>query len=236
MLEPTPLDLNSIEIVLRLLGAMVIGIIIGTEREMTHRPAGMRTHMLVALGACAIAIMSQLLYVQYHDVYGASPDPARLSAQVIAGVGFLGAGTIMREGLSVKGLTTAASLWCVACLSLAMGGGYYVLSVSGTVCMLITLTLFEGLQKKFMHYRETFYLCEVTCEKTGPALNNIYEYARKADAKIDSVKVNTQENSRTISFSITVDGRHNQTRMAQLINQLTNDELMLTVRTSDTHE
>jgi len=236
MLAATPLDLNSLEIILRLLGAMLIGIVIGTEREMTHRPAGMRTHMLVALGACAIAIMSQLLYVQYHGAYGASPDPARLSAQVIAGVGFLGAGTIMREGLSVKGLTTAASLWCVACLSLAMGGGYYVLSISGTVCMLITLTLFESLQKKFLHFRETFYLCEITCEKIGPALTRIYEYASKVDAKIDAVKVNTQEESKSISFTIKVDGRHNQDRMTQLINQLTNDELMLSVRTSDTRE
>ena len=101
------------DIMLRLLCAMLIGVVIGTEREYTHRPAGMRTHMLVALGACAVMITSQLIFFQYRP-FGATPDPARLSAQVITGVGFLGAGTILREGTSIKGLTTAASIWAVA--------------------------------------------------------------------------------------------------------------------------
>ena len=89
------------EICLRLACAMLVGLVIGTEREYTHRPAGMRTHILVALGACVVAITSELLFHQYRQ-YGATPDPARLSAQVITGVGFLGAGTILREGAMVK--------------------------------------------------------------------------------------------------------------------------------------
>ena len=105
MLSPT-------EIIVRLLAAMLLGAVIGTEREYTHRPAGMRTHMLVALGACAVMITGQMIFCQYYPL-GATPDPARLAAQVIAGVGFLGAGTIMRDGLSIKGLTTAASVWAV---------------------------------------------------------------------------------------------------------------------------
>ena len=108
------------QIIVRLLVALLLGAIIGTEREYTHRPAGMRTHMLVALGACAVMITGQSIFCQYYPL-GAMPDPARLAAQVIAGVGFLGAGTILRDGTSIKGLTTAASVWTVACLGVAVG-------------------------------------------------------------------------------------------------------------------
>ena len=97
------------QVCMRFLCAMVVGVVIGTEREYTHRPAGMRTHILVALGACAVMVTGQLIFVDYKP-FGGTPDPARLAAQVITGVGFLGAGTILREGANVKGLTTAASL------------------------------------------------------------------------------------------------------------------------------
>ena len=127
------IDLSSLSlgpqvIAFRLFCALIIGIVIGTEREFTHRPAGMRTHMLVALGSCSIMLVGQMIFTQYRPL-GASIDPARLAAQVIAGVGFLGAGTILREGASVRGLTTAASVWTVACLGIAIGGGYYIVRI-----------------------------------------------------------------------------------------------------------
>ena len=140
------LEPGVLEISLRLGCAMLVGLIIGIEREYTHRPAGMRTHILVALGACVVSIVGEMLFTQY-NVTGATPDPARLSAQVITGVGFLGAGTIMKEGPTVKGLTTAASLWAVACLGLASGFGYYSLALLGMAFIMITLTLFEVLAR-----------------------------------------------------------------------------------------
>lgn len=145
-LMPGSLELGVWDICLRLLCAMIVGMVIGTEREYTHRPAGMRTHILVALGACVVMITGQLIFNQYKQ-YGSTADPARLAAQVISGVSFLGAGTIMREGANVKGLTTAASLWAVACLGIAAGGGYYVVALAGMVFIFITLTVFELLQK-----------------------------------------------------------------------------------------
>lgn len=138
------------EIALRLACAMLVGLVIGTEREYTHRPAGMRTHILVALGACVVSITGEIIFHHYH-LLGSTADPARLSAQVITGVGFLGAGTIMREGATVKGLTTAASLWAVACLGIAAGFGYYALAVFGMVFILITLTVFEALQRALLN-------------------------------------------------------------------------------------
>ena len=149
-------------ICMRLLCAMAVGLVIGTEREYTHRPAGMRTHILVALGACAVMITGQLIFVQYKPL-GGSPDPARLAAQVITGVGFLGAGTILREGINVKGLTTAASLWSVACLGIAAGGGYYAVALVGMVFIFITLTLFELIQNTLIKPRS---VREYTLETT----------------------------------------------------------------------
>ena len=140
-----------IHIVLRLTCAMVVGIVIGLEREYTHRPAGLRTHILVTLGACVVSILGEMLFLHYAAL-GATPDPARLSAQVITGVGFLGAGTIMKEGVNVKGLTTAASVWAVACLGIAAGFGFYTVALAGMLFTLVTLTIFEALQRKLMHH------------------------------------------------------------------------------------
>ena len=153
-------DPDILEIALRLACAMLVGLVIGTEREYTNRPAGMRTHILVALGACVVSVTGELLFHEY-KVLGATPDPARLSAQVITGVGFLGAGTIMREGMSVKGLTTAASVWSTACLGVAAGFGYYTLALVGMILMLLTLTFLEVVQKKLINshnYHDEFIL------------------------------------------------------------------------------
>lgn len=144
------LEPGIVQIALRLACAMLVGLVIGIEREYTNRPAGMRTHILVALGACAVSITGEMLFSHYSDL-GATPDPARLSAQVIAGVSFLGAGTIIREGATVKGLTTAASVWTVACLGIAAGFGYYALALTGMLFVLITLTVFESLQRKLIN-------------------------------------------------------------------------------------
>ena len=112
------------EICLRLVLSCAMGGIIGYERQMRHKSAGLRTNMLVALGACLIMLLSQALYDNVEGKTNA--DPARLAAQVVSGIGFLGAGAIMKEGLTVTGLTTAATLWVVAGVGLAVGAGFYL--------------------------------------------------------------------------------------------------------------
>ena len=192
---------------------MLVGAIIGTEREYTHRPAGMRTHMLVSLGACVVMLTSQMIFYQYR-VYGATPDPARLSAQVITGVGFLGAGTIMKEGPSIKGLTTAASVWAVACLGVAAGGGYYAVAMIGTLCMMVTLTVFEWLQKKLMHDRYELYMFSVDCTSVVSALEVISRLAALADARLTSIQVDgAEEGEYEINFKADFSGRHASERM-----------------------
>ena len=191
-IDLSALALSPMDIMLRLLCAMLIGVVIGTEREYTHRPAGMRTHMLVALGACAVMITSQLIFYQYRP-YGATPDPARLSAQVITGVGFLGAGTILREGTSIKGLTTAASIWAVACLGVAVGAGFFAVGLLGAVCMLITLIVFEWLQNKLMHGRDETYSFCVTCRNVAASMEQINALAAQADAMVSYLRVDVRE-------------------------------------------
>ena len=125
----------DIELMLRVLLAFVLGGIIGYERESIHRPAGLRTHMLVAAGSAAFTEASIYAFVGE----GTVRDPARLAAQIVTGIGFLGAGTIWRTPSTVRGLTTAASIWLVAAAGLLAGSGMYVIAIFTTLCGFITL-------------------------------------------------------------------------------------------------
>jgi len=135
------------ELIIRIVVAVVIGCIVGSEREYKNRPAGLRTHVLVSLGACTIALIECIFM---HDVDNANNvhityNFGRMSAQVISGIGFLGAGTIFIMERKIGGLTTAASLWNIACLGLATGYGYYWMSIIGCVLVLAVLMLFQRL-------------------------------------------------------------------------------------------
>lgn len=218
------LAVGPLEIVLRLLCAMFVGAVIGTERELTHRPAGMRTHMLVALGSCVVMITSQMIFHQYR-AFGATPDPARLSAQVITGVGFLGAGTILKEGPSIKGLTTAASVWAVACLGIAVGGGYYALGILGTVGMIVILVLFEWLQEKLMRERYALYLFSVSCSNVVSMLERINQLATECDASLKAIQVDGKEDGEVeITFKADFGGRHSEQRMQRFFAELSSDQ------------
>ena len=121
--------------------ACVLGGIVGYERERNDSKAGFRTHTLVCLGSALIMIIS-IYGFEGLDVVSVNKDPARLAAQVVSGIGFLGAGTILRDRTSIKGLTTAASLWVVAAIGLAVGAGYYVSALFVTLLVFIVLERF----------------------------------------------------------------------------------------------
>lgn len=137
----------SIEIMLRLLLAGLLGGVVGYEREHTNRPAGFRTHILVCIGSALVMVTSEFIF----DKYGAyaNVDPARLGAQVISGIGFLGAGTIIRDGFNVKGLTTAASLWAVSAVGIAAGIGFYGGAVAATLLIFLTLITLKKAEQHF---------------------------------------------------------------------------------------
>lgn len=213
---------SFVSICLRLLCAMLVGLIIGTEREYTHRPAGMRTHILVALGACVVSLTGEILYSSYAAL-GSSPDPARLSAQVITGVGFLGAGTIMREGTSVRGLTTAASLWAVACLGIACGFGYYAVALAGMVLIFLTLTVFELFQRRLMrhHVARQRYVLDVADVTRGLAL--IHEHAQTQQAVVLNVLAERNSGGYRITFQADFFGSRSKIRSQDFLEALAAD-------------
>lgn len=144
------------QVAIRLALAVVVGGLIGYDRQFKNRPAGFRTHILVCLGA-AITSMIQLysiqettnMILQHPELQSAMKvDIGRLGAQVITGVGFLGAGTIIHDKGSIKGLTTAASIWTVACIGLAIGLGYYTLTILSTICIYIVLVFLKTFENK----------------------------------------------------------------------------------------
>ena len=125
---------SDLELLGRLLIAAVLGGAIGAERELNDQPAGLRTHMLLTIGACLFTVISA-----YGFRRGVGTDPSRLAAQIVTGIGFLGGGAIVRHGLTVKGLTTAASIWATASVGVAVGAGDYVLGVGGAGLVVGTL-------------------------------------------------------------------------------------------------
>ena len=205
------------EIALRLACAMLVGALIGLEREFTHRPAGLRTHILVALGACVASIMGEMIFLHYT----ANADPARLSAQVITGVGFLGAGTIMKEGVNVKGLTTAASVWAVACLGIAAGFGYYALTILGMAFIFVTLTVVEALQHRFIHAggSEESYVLET--DDISEALNQLHAIAQAQNATILDLSARQTEGGHRLSFRVVFSGRRHKKHHGRFFTALT---------------
>lgn len=138
-------ELNTASIVFRMVLAILCGGIIGLERERKRRPAGFRTHMLVCLGSALVMMISHYILL----TFGPGTDPARLGAQVISGIGFLGAGTILVTGRQqVKGLTTAAGLWASACMGLAIGIGFYGGALIACAAIVAAMFLLDGIDRR----------------------------------------------------------------------------------------
>lgn len=149
--------ISEVQILLRVLVAAILGAMVGYERERQDQPAGLRTHMILVIGATLAMVLSVNLGYLFARP-GTPADPARLAAQVISGIGFLGAGAILRYGFTVKGLTTATSLWTMAIVGMAVGAGYYLIGVVTTALMLVVLTLLNVLEKRFVRTSVSRYI------------------------------------------------------------------------------
>lgn len=142
--------LTHSEILIRLLVAAVLGGLIGLERERSHKVAGLRTHLLVALGSALIALISVYMYEQWPSVNGVNGFDYHLIANIIVGIGFIGGGAIMRHGSRVIGTTTAATLWAVAALGIACGVGFYYGAVVTALIVYFVLTVLWRVEQKLM--------------------------------------------------------------------------------------
>ena len=147
-------NLTWYDVLLRLVVSTAIGLLIGLERERHHRPAGMKTHIMVCLGATVVSLIQAQMVAQVIESVKANPqlssvlgaDLGRMGAQVISGIGFLGAGTILVKKGSIKGLTTAATLWLTACIGLAVGMGYLVIALEAFAMVMAVLVLLRAIQ------------------------------------------------------------------------------------------
>lgn len=180
----------ELAVLMKLLLAALAGGMIGLEREKHGRPAGLRTHLLVALGACLMMLISEFFPMKYGSATVNSAlriDPARTAAQIISGIGFLGAGVILKEGISVRGLTTAASLWLVAGLGMAFGIGLVLPGVLATAIALVSLVFLKDLEGVIRKDRYLF-LTVVAEQRDGllAELEDIFSQRKLRIANIES--------------------------------------------------
>lgn len=186
MYEQIDLDMLY-AVVCRIALACALGGVIGYERERTNRPAGFRTHVLVCVGA-ALAMLTGEYVVFTHGI----GDPSRIGAQVVSGIGFLGAGTILRAGFNVRGLTTAASLWAVSCVGLACGVGFYVGAVVSAVGITVVLVFFKRVERKGWRDK-AFKTVTIATHDAHAALAELSAVCTKAGIKVQNIDFSTSD-------------------------------------------
>ncbi len=184
-----------------ILCAAALGSLIGLEREIHGQPAGLRTHMILAVGAALAAILS-ISYSQFLSSPSLPSDPGRIVAQVVSGVGFLGAGAIMKMGVTVKGLTTASSLWTTAIVGIACGSGYYELAGFTAVLVLIILTLISNIESFFLTPYKSHTL-KVTLEDRPGIVYEFRSKLLKHKVKIVSLSA-SMPNKKTLKLEMVI--------------------------------
>ena len=192
------------EALLRLVLAAFLGGLIGVERELREREAGLRTHLLVALGSALFTIVSAYGFEDFLNS-GQSvvrADPTRIAAQIVTGIGFLGAGAIIRQGLSVRGLTTAATLWVVAAVGLASGAGYYSGAIITTLIVLFALYPLRVLAYKIVRrFRPEVGILLVELP-LGQSSGAVIDEVERAHVRLDSIEVSEQGERRRLELDV----------------------------------
>ena len=193
--------------VFRVILALLLGASIGFEREKYGRPAGLRTHMIVCV-ASALAMLISIFAFE-------SGDPARLAAQVISGIGFIGAGTIIRGDKDITGITTAATIWICAIIGLACGGGYYFGAIITTVFSLVILSCFTKVEKKLSSQRKNTSTLNLVLKDQEGVVDKLTEFLNSSDVILSGLEYKHQviENEKAIKITITFE-RH--TKVSEL--------------------
>ncbi len=192
---------HEIDIVVRILLSCILGGLIGLERESHNKSAGFRTHILVCVGSALIMLVSQDIYYIYHGK--ASVDPGRIAAQVVSGIGFLGAGTILREGATVKGLTTAASLWVVAGVGLAVGAGLYFSALVTTGVIFLVLIYLGKVERLIAGLTNVMALL-VTAENRPGQLGRIGSFLGERNILILNIQMKQMMDDKRVMFEIDI--------------------------------
>jgi putative Mg2+ transporter-C (MgtC) family protein len=210
----------SLEYLLRLLLSCLFGGLIGLEREVHGRPAGFRTHLLVSLGACLFVLTSIQFYQQYGNLSGIGPvgvDPGRVAAQVVTGIGFLGAGAIIRERASIRGLTTAACLWVAAALGVACGVGLYVMATVVTLMAILSLLLLKKVESRLN--RDAYVSLRVWSSDVEGQLARFEEIITACRMRVINITIEKNVENREIAISFFI--QHSTRELAsQLVDSL----------------
>jgi putative Mg2+ transporter-C (MgtC) family protein len=194
------------ELLLRLAMAAVLCALIGLERSARDEVAGLRTHTLVGLGAALFTLVSAY---GFNDYFGSGevPDPTRIASQIVSGVGFLGAGAIIRQGLNVRGVTTASSLWIVAAIGMASGAGFYLGAVVSTVLVLVVLVVMRPLRVSLMRaVRSDYVILDVDLRPQGEAAS-VVEVLAHHRVRVESMRSDLAPEAERLHFELRVPPR-----------------------------
>jgi putative Mg2+ transporter-C (MgtC) family protein len=186
------------EVIIRIALAMVLALVLGIEREFKQQPAGIRTHILISVGSCMLMLLSIIVPQIYHST---TNDPARIAAQIVSGIGFLWAGAIMRNGLTTKGLTTAANIWVTAAIGMTVGAGLYFIAIISTAVILANL-LFFGRAKAWFFPQNRYCSVQVSTEKKWPTPGEIHETIKKLPLEIISYSLKENKKNQELHLIV----------------------------------
>ncbi|HLO24644.1 MAG TPA: MgtC/SapB family protein [Geobacteraceae bacterium] len=209
------------ELLLRLGLAVVCGMTLGYERERHGRSAGLRTNLLVCVGSALMTIVSE----HFYRIYGGSldmtlrMDPARIAAQIVVGIGFIGAGVIIKEQGGIRGLTTAATLWLVAGLGMTCGVGMYFIAATTTLIALIALTILKQYERHIP--RDYYRVVEVTCdEKENDVLPVLMDFLRTRKLDIKYVNYNHTTDDSTTIYQFSISCKISEDKIVETVKEL----------------
>ena len=199
----------SLDVFIRLISSVLLGFVIGFEREMTNKYAGLRTNILVCVGACVFTLISIYGFPMVEvsgDEFG-TRDTARVAAQVVTGIGFIGGGTVLRHGATVFGLTTAATLWAVASIGMACGAGMYGEAILTTILCLIVLVVVGFFEKNVMPTStKNISRIKITLACMNEHSNNVYDFILEKYPKLKEIsKKQSKEDDTITKISAVID-------------------------------
>jgi putative Mg2+ transporter-C (MgtC) family protein len=206
-------------VLLRLTVAAILGGAIGLERELRERQAGLRTHLVVCVGSALFTLVSAYGFEDFFRATGTRIDPTRIAAQIVSGIGFLGAGAIIRQGLSVRGLTTAATLWLVAAIGMATGAGFYDAAGITTVGALLTLgplrIVAYRLTRRFRDETERLLVEIPAGGSAAPLIDAVERYGR-----VVSLEVSQEGDRRTVGIDVAIHGTQSSPQVVAAVAEI----------------